>query len=269
MEIKCDLHGSHLIPRDENDEIWDWYYSKKVSVSFDVLNFTHDADVKVWIQIESPSVIDNTAGIIGQKNNFDLILTFSDEVLNNCNQSKKFIFGGCMLDLKTLSLNKKDEISYIMSSKNFAPGHRFRHEIWDKYSDLKDINGLTTRFVKTGPFWLPNKNELFENAKFHIVVENLITNSYITEKIVDCFLSKTVPIYWGCSNIGEFFNMDGIITFTSVDDAIIKINNLDKDYYNTRLEAINENYKLAIQYIDYPKTIKDKVLEIFQFNNLI
>jgi hypothetical protein len=271
MEIKCDLHGSHLIPRDENDEIWDWYYSKKVSVSFDVLNFTHDADVKVWIQIESPSVIDNTAGIIGQKNNFDLILTFSDEVLNNCNQSKKFIFGGCMLDLKTLSLNKKDEISYIMSSKNFAPGHRFRHEIWDKYSDLKDINGLTTRFVKTGPFWLPNKNELFENAKFHIVVENLITNSYITEKIVDCFLSKTVPIYWGCSNIGEFFNTDGILQFNNLHELDEQLNKVNSGLYEQLTDVIEENYQTAQKYknlyVRIDDTIKDFILTKYGNNN--
>ena len=104
---------------------------------------------------------------------------------------------------------------------------------------------------------------------FGVAIENTQHNGYFTEKIIDCFLQKTIPIYWGCSNIGEFFNIDGIITFTSVDNAIIQINNLDEDYYNTCLEAINENYKLAIQYINYPKNIKDKVLEIFQFNNLI
>jgi hypothetical protein len=36
--------------------------------------------------------------------------------------------------------------------------------------------------------------------------------SYFSEKITDCILNKTSPIYWGCSNIGDFFNMDGIIT---------------------------------------------------------
>ena len=265
--IKCDLHGTHLIPRDENDEVWDWYYSKKVSISFDVLNFTPDADVKVWIQIESPSVIDNTVGLINQKDNFDLILTFSDDVLTNCKQAEKFIFGGCMLNLNTLSLDKKDEVSYIMSNKNFTTGHKFRHQIWEAHSNTKDVNGLTTRFMKSGSFWLPNKNELFENAKFHIAVENLITNSYITEKIVDCFLSKTIPIYWGCANIGEFFNIDGILQFNNLEELNIQLSRVNSDLYEQLTDVIEENYQIAQKYKNLYIRINETIKDFIKDNN--
>ena len=83
------------------------------------------------------------------------------------------------------------------------------------------------------------------------------------------FLFKTIPIYWGCSNIGDFFNMDGIITFENVDDAIHKINQLDENYYNSKKSAIEENYKLAQKYICYEQNVVDKITEIFKLNELI
>jgi hypothetical protein len=86
---------------------------------------------------------------------------------------------------------------------------------------------------------------------------------------MEMFLFKTIPIYWGCSNIGDFFNMDGIITFENVDDAIHKINQLDENYYNSKKSAIEENYKLAQKYICYEQNVVDKITEIFKLNELI
>jgi hypothetical protein len=64
---------------------------------------------------------------------------------------------------------------------------------------------------------------------------------------MELFLFKTIPVYWGCSNIGDFFNMDGIITFHNIDDVIYTLNNLDENYYNNRIEVIEENYQKALQ----------------------
>jgi hypothetical protein len=149
-----------------------------------------------------------------------------------------------------------------------------------RYIEEKDSNCETfgtAGFFNVAFYYQP------ENGKFHTKVcpapvtpkhlikeiENTQHNGYFTEKIIDCFLQKTIPVYWGCSNIDNFFNPEGIITFTSIDDLICKANKLDENYYTSRLDAINENYNTAIQYIDYPQNIYNKVLEIFKFNNLI
>jgi hypothetical protein len=104
---------------------------------------------------------------------------------------------------------------------------------------------------------------------FGVAIENTQHNGYFTEKILDCFLQKTIPIYWGCSDINEMFNENGIITFTSIDDLIRKVNKLDETYYKDRLDVIDENYNLALQYINYQQNICDKITEVFKFNNLI
>ena len=69
-------------------------------------------------------------------------------------------------------------------------------------------------------------------SQYGVAIENTQHRGYFTEKILDLFLLKTIPIYWGCSNIKDFFNPQGIIYITSIDEAIYKLNNvLDADYY--------------------------------------
>ncbi len=36
-----------------------------------------------------------------------------------------------------------------------------------------------------------------KNHETHIQVENSQIDTYFTEKLLDCFLTGTVPIYWG------------------------------------------------------------------------
>jgi hypothetical protein len=45
---------------------------------------------------------------------------------------------------------------------------------------------------------------------FGVAIENVSHRGWFTEKILDCFLLKTIPIYWGCSNIEDYFNPKGI-----------------------------------------------------------
>lgn len=41
--------------------------------------------------------------------------------------------------------------------------------------------------------------------EYSIVLENSQQKNYFTEKLADAYLSWTVPIYWGCPNIDDFF----------------------------------------------------------------
>jgi hypothetical protein len=76
-------------------------------------------------------------------------------------------------------------------------------------------------------------------------------------------------MYWGCSNIGDFFNKEGIIQFEDPDKFIYISNQLTDKYYDSKKQIIEENYQLALQYVNYEQNIIDKVLEIFKHNNLI
>jgi len=63
-----------------------------------------------------------------------------------------------------------------------------------------------------------------------------------TEKITDCFMTGTIPIYYGIKNIGDYFNTDGIIILT--DD--FKIEDLSFELYQSKINAVKENLKLSM-----------------------
>jgi hypothetical protein len=72
---------------------------------------------------------------------------------------------------------------------------------------------------------------------FSIVSENDKYDTYYTEKITDCFANGVIPVYWGPSDIGDYFNTDGIITLNDEFD----ISSLTPDLYYSKLDAIKDN----------------------------
>jgi len=65
---------------------------------------------------------------------------------------------------------------------------------------------------------------------------------HVTERIFNCFKSKTIPIYYGCYNIEELVPTDLFVDFRNFEDLkelsafLIDLSN-DKDRYNSIVEA--------------------------------
>jgi hypothetical protein len=57
---------------------------------------------------------------------------------------------------------------------------------------------------------LPNTTKWngLENYSYSIAIENASMKNYFSEKFTDCILSWTIPIYYGCPNINEYFPPD-------------------------------------------------------------
>ncbi len=92
-----------------------------------------------------------------------------------------------------------------------------------------------------------NSNKIFDfysQYKFVICLENTKQETYITEKIINGFLAKTIPIYWGSNSITDYFNEERFINIpdfknSTIDDIIQKIEviiNNDDEY----LKIINK-----------------------------
>lgn len=203
---------------------------------------------------------------------FHIIMTWDDRVLNNCSNAIFFKFGNTWFtpEQYNVKYDKKFQVSHLCGKLLKTYGQSIRHEIlarrneiiiptkfFDVYGDRYNIEDARK-----------GKAEVFGDSMFGIAIENTSHNGYFTEKIIDCFLLKTIPIYWGCSNINNFFDGDGIIKFENADDLIYIINNLNEEYYTSRKEVIEKNYQLALEYLDYEKTIVDKIKEIFTLNNI-
>ena len=211
--------------------------------------------------------------VIQNKDLFNIILTQSDKVLNNCNNAIYQPFGHTWLkpDQYNKEHEKKFQLSHLCGKLNKTYGHSLRHEtlarqnefsiplnFYDVYGDRSNIEDARL-----------GKEFIFGDSQFGVVIENTSHRGYFTEKILDCFLLKTIPIYWGCSNIGDYFDIDGIIPFNNVDDLVYMSNNLDEDYYSPRKEIINKNWKLALEYVDYQQNVVNTITNIFKHNKLI
>lgn len=210
---------------------------------------------------------------IQNKHLFNIILTQSDKVLNNCDNAIFQPFGHTWLKPNQYKKehNKIFQLSHLQGKLLKTYGHSLRHQVTSRKNELN----IPLKFYET----YGNRNNIddarlgkefiFGDSQFGVVIENTSSRGYFTEKILDCFLLKTIPLYWGCSNIEDYFDIEGIIPFSNVDDLIYISNNLTEDYYNSKKEVIEKNWKLALNYVHYEQNIVNTITQIFKHNNII
>jgi hypothetical protein len=211
--------------------------------------------------------------VIQNKQLFNVILTWNDKVLHNCENASFLPFGHTWFKSEQYEKeHKKDfKIAHLRGSLLKSYGHQIRWEILDRKDEIKiptkffDVYGDRHNIEKARV----EKEEVFGDSQFGVAIENFSHRGWFSEKILDCFLLKTIPMYWGCSNIGDYFNENGIIKFGEADEFIYISNQLTDSYYSSKKDIIEENYKLALQYVNYEQNIINKITEIFKYNNLI
>jgi hypothetical protein len=120
-------------------------------------------------------------------------------------------------------------MSIMVSKKEFAPGHKYRHLLVQRIlsSHLPiDIYGKGSEYYKS--LCVSNTNvscikgefvdiEPYSTYDFHICIENYKTSHYFSEKIINPLLCSTTPVYWGCENIESYFPGNAILLTGSVD----------------------------------------------------
>jgi hypothetical protein len=209
---------------------------------------------------------------------YKAILSWSDWVLDQSDRAVLFPFGTSWLRdeyIKKMEnpVNKKFEVSFLRGAKKKAPGHDLRWDIYDRKfridTPTKFFDVLDDFNPSTGFHTDQNAKEIvWDESMFHISIENHSHNGYFTEKVVDAFLTKTVPIYWGCKDIDKYFDTKGMILFETYEEAIEKINNLTEEDYHSRKEYMDKNYKLALHYADFFGRFRDWLKDFIEINKI-
>lgn len=114
-----------------------------------------------------------------------------------------------------------------------------------------------------------DKQAVVKKYKFSIAYENAFgERGYITEKIFDIFMSGTVPIYLGASNVAEYIPRNCFIDrreFDSNESLYVFLKNIKTEEYNAYRENINVflGSKEAYQFTDkfFAKTIVENCIE--------
>ncbi len=175
---------------------------------------------------------------------FDLIITFDKELIEKYDNCKHLIW--CESRVRDEEWGKWDEsrknklVSMIASNKTMTYGHRFRFNI-AKQLHKKHNFDLWGNAFKT----FKEKTEPLGEYYFSIVANNSMQDNFFTEALCDCFALKTIPIFRGCKNIGNFFNEDGIITFNTIEELDTILENLTIEDYYKRKDAIENNYQIS------------------------
>tara|TARA_R110000824_G_scaffold122766_1_gene280234 strand:+ start:2231 stop:3028 length:798 start_codon:yes stop_codon:yes gene_type:complete len=179
----------------------------------------------------------------------DFIFTHDEELLIKYPKKAKFVpFGGGWVKKENFGIRKKTKlVSIIYSYKkdcNGIPceGYLIRHQIADKYSDKIDLYGSGS------PNPVVDKEEALSEYMFTVVIENVSDKNYFTEKIVDPMLLGTVPIYWGCPNIEDFFSIEGVLKFETIDEFDKLFDILSEKLYESMNPSININCHSSLQY---------------------
>jgi hypothetical protein len=139
-------------------------------------------------------------------------------------------------------------LSMVSSGKGMTDGQRLRLKFINDNKGKFDLFGRGFKEIKL-------KEEGIKDYMFSIAIENTKYDDYFTEKILDCFASGTIPVYYGTDNISKYFNSNGIIKLEDFD-----LNQLTPELYYSKMDYIKENFE---------KVFEMEVLEDYIYKNYL
>ena len=241
--------------------------SKNVDIYFDTEEYhPNENTFKIYVQRE-PDIIHQCYTYLQQNSDkYDLIFCYDPSRLSGVKNAHSVIVAGTWIEpgfYQFIDISKKSfSISNITGWKTGCLAYHLRHLLYQNQQAFQQfpitfyrssahiiIPEITTNpLIPKEP--LSSKYILFEKYQYHIVIENTRELNCFSEKLIDCLITKTIPIYYGCENIGEYFDTTGWIILTNPDnflqDLYNQLHKLNESYYMNHLEVIEKNYQTAI-----------------------
>lgn len=207
--------------------------------------------------LEPSPVSPSVALSLGHATRFRRIFTHDPFLLKASPVYRKNLFGTSWSfrpeDL-TGAPEKRAVISMITSRMATTVGHRLRLRLARLLHRRQTGVAIFGRDIPWGPF-LPDRRDGVAPFLFSIVIENCRKPNYFSEKLVDCFVTRTVPLYWGCPNIAEFFDPHGFLTFADEKSFWALVERVMADppaLYEACREGLEENFRRSLEEYNVP-----------------
>lgn len=176
---------------------------------------------------------------------FRYIFTHDSQLLSFAPNAKPIWY---WRDYELKDVPKTKNISMICGTKDMCPIHHERMKLADAIKDRVDVLG-----DYTGPRC--TIDEAYSEYRFAVVIENYRDDWWFTEKVLNAFSHKTIPIYYGARNLGYIFDDRGFIHARKLWDIpdIIDIlidKGLREEYYR-RQNVIRVNYEAVQRYKNF------------------
>ena len=234
--------------------------------------FCSDARHTLFVNVNEPTTsawTEKADHIVTHHYRYTHIITSNPTVLDNCPNALFLAYGttwlnksehhrdslGCFTE--DLGRIPKDaSVSMLCGSLKGKAGYSLRHAIWSRRRDIPARLKFyaSTRSPILGEQLLPrdDKIHLF-TSMYSVAVESSSETNYFTEKLIDCLITKTIPVYWGCPNISDFFDT----SYWIHPDRIFSTEYTDT-YYKDNLEKVDANFEKAKS---YARPLLTRVLE--------
>jgi len=137
-------------------------------------------------------------------------------------------------------------ISVISSKKAFTKGHQERIDFVQK---LKAHFGDKIDLFGRGFNDFDDKWDVIAPYKYHVVIENSAYPDYWSEKLADSYLGNTYPIYYGCTNLEQYFDKDAYskIDINDFEGSVKTIEEiLEKEYYEQNVDQLQKAKDLVL-----------------------
>lgn len=240
------------IPKININKIYDFSHTKKV------------------VLIREPEMISKRNYDLTLHRQFDYLFTWKNSLIDN---KKYFYLHGAKINMNKrikkdnlyerklcclINSNLKSNLDGESYSKRysfirwFEKNHKTQFDLYGYKWNKKNIlffgrniylPSLFSSKLHTYKGETPNKIETLSNYKFSICFENTSSEpDYISEKIFDCFLANTVPIYLGSPNVSNLLPKNTFIDYREFNSKQALFNfiyTMSKEDYAKYIKGIN------------------------------
>ncbi|TWU05956.1 glycosyltransferase family 10 domain-containing protein [Stieleria varia] len=138
---------------------------------------------------------------------------------------------------------KVKHVSFMGSIQHTDSGaYSFRRSVAQHALERSDVDCFGKGIKEVG-----GKEEAIAPYRFSIAMENAASDFYFSEKLIDCLLVDTIPIYYGCDGIGKLFDQRGLLCFSTLDELEQILSRVNSELYDHLKPFALKNKEIAIR----------------------
>ena len=172
---------------------------------------------------------------------------------------------------------KSSPLSSVTSAANQMPGHKVRMQFLRDFArrqpGVLEVYGygwkgelgasykgeIGNRFAKITDFPALCKSAGLMDYRYSLAFENSQQKNYFSEKVLDCWLAWSMPIYWGCPNLADYFPAG---SFHAIDpssgDCVERVAEIvARPIAETEIDAMREARSLILQRYNIWATVNE------------
>jgi len=188
----------------------------------------------------------------------DLTLTYLNKLVNQENRLfaqlcydnflvTKFHITPKHRKFASIILRKENRPEYYEKSENFKEIEIEKtYHLREEYAEYRQIELFGSNWSNSMPNFkgalrYQRKHDIQNQYKFNFIIENAIVDNYLSEKILDTFLSLSVPVYLGSPVVSQYIPKECFIDirdFKNNDELVKYLENMPSKEYDQYIKNI-------------------------------